>query len=100
MTVTAARKLRILCLHGFTSNSQVHGHQLRRLVSALPEYEFLFPDGPHKVDIASQMDMSKPYNQSWHELVLGISQKSEEIGHRAWYVTYLYNQIMTLAVSC
>lgn len=75
-------KLRILCLHGFTSNATVHAHQLRRLTSLLPDYDFLFPDGPHKVDIASQMDMSKPFNQTWSDLVLGLDSKA---GHRAWW---------------
>lgn len=94
MTAAAARtssKLRVLCLHGYTSNSQVHAHQLRRLTSALSsDYEFLFPDGPHKVDLSSSsptsaMDMSKPANQVWHELVQGLSPRSAEIGHRAWW---------------
>jgi predicted esterase len=74
-------KLRILCLHGFTSNGAVHAHQLRRITSQLPEYEFLFPDGPHQVNIKDQMDMTQPMNQVWSEVVLG----SGTAGHRAWW---------------
>ncbi|KXS97287.1 hypothetical protein AC578_4572 [Pseudocercospora eumusae] len=74
-------KLRILCLHGFTSNGSVHAHQIRRITAQLPDYDFLFPDGPHIVDIASQMDMTKPANQVWSDLVLSSSQS----GHRAWW---------------
>ncbi|OAG05570.1 uncharacterized protein CC84DRAFT_1164068 [Paraphaeosphaeria sporulosa] len=74
-------KLRILCLHGFTSNGAVHAHQLRRLTSQLPDYDFLFPEGPHRVDIAEQMDMSKPANQAWSDIVMSASDS----GHRAWW---------------
>ncbi|KIW03556.1 uncharacterized protein PV09_05316, partial [Verruconis gallopava] len=74
-------KLRILCLHGFTSNGAVHAQQLRRITSQLPEYDFLFPDGPHQVDIKEQMDMSNPGNQAWSNLVLS----SGPAGHRAWW---------------
>jgi len=74
-------RLRIVCLHGFTSNGAVHAHQLRRITSQLPEYEFLFPDGPHQVDIKEQMDMTKATNQLWSDLVLGSSSS----GHRAWW---------------
>jgi hypothetical protein len=75
-------KLRILCLHGFTSNAAVHAHQMRHLVSLLPEYEFLFPDGPHKIDLASTMDMSQPANQAWGEVVSAIGPKA---GPRGWW---------------
>lgn len=74
-------RLKILCLHGFTSNGAVHAHQLRRLTKLLPEYDFLFPDGPHKVDIASQMDLKQPENKAWTDIVNGMSSS----GHRAWY---------------
>jgi predicted esterase len=74
-------KLRILCLHGFTSNGAVHAHQIRRITSQLPEYDFLFPDGPHQVDIKEQMDMTQPANQLWSDVVLG----SGTAGHRAWW---------------
>lgn len=76
-----SQRLKILCLHGFTSNGSVHAHQLRRITKLLPEYDFLFPDGPHEVDIASQMDLNQPENKAWSELVNGISSS----GHRAWY---------------
>ncbi|KAJ4353945.1 uncharacterized protein N0V89_005677 [Didymosphaeria variabile] len=74
-------KLRILCLHGFTSNGAVHAHQLRRISAQLPEYDFLFPEGPHRVDIAEQMDMTKPANHAWSEIVMSASSS----GHRAWW---------------
>jgi len=76
-----SHRLKILCLHGFTSNGAVHAHQLRRVTKALPEYDFLFPDGPHKVDIQSQMDLSQPENKKWSEIVNNLSSS----GHRAWY---------------
>lgn len=74
-------RLRILCLHGFTSNGTVHAHQVRRITALLPEYEFLFPDGPHRVDIQSQMDLSNAGNQAWSDFVTELSDS----GHRAWY---------------
>ncbi|CAK4031164.1 Hypothetical predicted protein [Lecanosticta acicola] len=77
----SASRLRVLCLHGFTSNGQVHAHQLRRITKALPEYDFLFPDGPHVVDISSQMDMTSTANQQWSEMVHALSTS----GHRAWW---------------
>ena len=79
--IMSASKIRILCLHGFTSNGQVHAHQLRRITKALPECDFIFPDGPHQVDIASQMDMTTPANEAWSEMVNAISTS----GHRAWW---------------
>ncbi|KAK5076648.1 hypothetical protein LTR51_002331 [Lithohypha guttulata] len=75
------RRLRVLCLHGFTSNGQVHAHQLRRITQAMPEYDFLFPDGPHNADVASIMDMTKPENQDWTKLVNELSTS----GHKAWW---------------
>lgn len=77
----SSARLRILCLHGFTSNGQLHAHQLRRLTKSLPEYDFIFPDGPHEVDIATQMDLSNPSNQAWSDLVLSMGNA----GHRAWW---------------
>lgn len=76
-----SRRLKVLCLHGFTSNGAVHAHQLRRITRLLPEYDFVFPDGPHKVDIESQMDLSQPENKAWSEIVNEMSSS----GHRAWY---------------
>lgn len=77
-------KLRILCLHGFTSNGAVHAHQVRNLTAALSnEFEFLFPDGPHVVPLSSQMDMSSPATKAWSDYV---SKNSSGIGHRAWWV--------------
>ncbi|KAF2162195.1 hypothetical protein M409DRAFT_27573 [Zasmidium cellare ATCC 36951] len=74
-------RLKVLCLHGFTSNGTVHAHQLRRITKALPEYDFIFPDGPHEVDISSQTDLSKPENQAWTDLVTSMGTS----GHRAWW---------------
>ncbi|KAM3424649.1 hypothetical protein BST61_g6637 [Cercospora zeina] len=102
-------KFRILCLHGFTSNSHVHAFQLRRLVSAfggqspyLPsnssanvdsasaassfEYEFLFPDGPHVVKYSSSdSEPGVAMDPIWHEFVFGLNEESAETGHRAWW---------------
>ncbi|CAF9914301.1 MAG: hypothetical protein GOMPHAMPRED_008125 [Gomphillus americanus] len=74
-------RLKVLCLHGFTSNGTVHAHQLRTIVKALPEYEFVFPDGPHKVNIDSEWDLTKPEVHLWNELVISKSTS----GHRAWW---------------
>ena len=74
-------RLKVLCLHGFTSNGAAHAHQLRSIVRNLPEYEFVFPDGPHKVDIASEWDLTKPKGLLWNELVTSMSTS----GHRAWW---------------
>lgn len=76
-----SHRLKIICLHGFTSNGAVHARQMRRITKLLPEYEFLFPDGPHKVDIESQMDLTQPESKAWSEIVNGMSSS----GHRAWY---------------
>ncbi|KAF2216905.1 hypothetical protein CERZMDRAFT_92977 [Cercospora zeae-maydis SCOH1-5] len=103
------QKFRILCLHGFTSNSHVHAFQLRRLVTAfggqspyIPsnsspksnlasatsnfEYEFLFPDGPHVVKYStSDSDGGVAMDPTWHEFVFGLSEDSAKTGHRAWW---------------
>lgn len=80
-TMSASPRVKILCLHGFTSNGAVHAHQVRRLTNALPEYEFIFPDGPHKVDVSSYLDISKPDNRLWTDTVNSHSNS----GHRAWW---------------
>src|SRR5438445_628258 len=48
-------KLRVLCLHGFTSNGSVHAHQVRNITSALsadsgfrarfPQYDSVYAPG-------------------------------------------------------
>jgi len=84
MTVAATRmsKLRILCLHGFTSNGAVHAHQMRKITAPLSaEFEFIFPDGPHGVDVDSQMDLSKPATKMWADYVA----ENSKAGHRAWW---------------
>ncbi|GIZ41757.1 hypothetical protein CKM354_000505200 [Cercospora kikuchii] len=100
------QKLRILCLHGFTSNSHVSAFQLRRLVSAFGgqspyvppqdsnsassdsnyEYEFLFANGPHIVKYSSSdSDGGTAMDPTWHEFVFGLHEDSAETGHRAWW---------------
>jgi hypothetical protein len=74
-------KSRILCLHGFTSNGAVHDHQVKRITSKLSkDFEFIFPDGPHKVDIQKSMGNS-PTTKAWSEYVAQNSNSS----HRAWW---------------
>ncbi|KAK7888182.1 hypothetical protein LTR67_009059 [Exophiala xenobiotica] len=74
-----AHKLRILCLHGFTSNGSVHAHQVRNITQRLPsDYEFLFPDGPHVVDMPETDDSD---NIAWQDYVASHSTS----GHRAWW---------------
>ncbi|TVY24033.1 putative hydrolase [Lachnellula hyalina] len=76
-------KLRILCLHGFTSNGSVHAHQVRHLTSSLSnDFDFLFPDGPEKVSLSSHMDPSKAAAKAWVDYV---SANSSGAGHRAWW---------------
>lgn len=75
---------RILCLHGFTSNSQVHAHQMRRLTQRLPEFEFVFGDGPHSVDIAKEMDLNHPTNRAWADYV----RQTSDLGSRGWWIAY------------
>lgn len=74
-------RLRILCLHGFTSNGQVHAHQLRKLTASLPECDFLFPDAPHPVDPTTTFDTSSPPQKAWMDYVAARSAS----GHRAWW---------------
>lgn len=75
-------KLRILCLHGFTSNGAVHAHQIRGITKALSaEFEFLFPDGPHAADVPGKMNLQNPATKSWSEFVA----KNSTSGHRAWW---------------
>ncbi|KAL5323215.1 hypothetical protein ACEPPN_007748 [Leptodophora sp. 'Broadleaf-Isolate-01'] len=75
-------KLRILCLHGFTSNGSVHAHQVRGITKALSaEFEFLFPDGPHVTEITDKMKLESPPMRSWSDYV---AQNSTS-GHRAWW---------------
>ncbi|KAL2072447.1 hypothetical protein VTL71DRAFT_11790 [Oculimacula yallundae] len=76
-------KLRILCLHGFTSNGSVHAHQVRGITKALSaEFEFLFPDGPHEIEITEKMKLDSRTMKLWSEY---ISENSTS-GHRAWWV--------------
>ncbi|PVH87863.1 FSH1-domain-containing protein [Cadophora sp. DSE1049] len=75
-------KLRILCLHGFTSNGSVHAHQIRGITKTLSaDYELLFPDGPHEVEITDKMKHEDATMRSWSEFV---AQNSTS-GHRAWW---------------
>jgi pimeloyl-ACP methyl ester carboxylesterase len=74
--------IRILCLHGFTSNGAVHAYQARKITSLFnlpssspPKYEFLFPDGPHLVPPSSIKD------SAWHSYVSANSTA----GHRGWW---------------
>jgi pimeloyl-ACP methyl ester carboxylesterase len=74
-------KLRILCLHGFTSNGAMHALQIRSLTDALSkDFDFLFPDGPHTVDM-SQQGPETPSTNAWSEYVNANSTS----GHRAWW---------------
>ena len=71
-------KQRVLCLHGFTSNGSVLAHQVRGITNALSkDFDFLFPDGPHEVDMLKQ----NPAAKSWTEYVAANSTA----GHRAWW---------------
>jgi pimeloyl-ACP methyl ester carboxylesterase len=75
-------KLRVLCLHGFTSNGSVHAHQARHIANALSsEFDFLFPDGPHEADLSTQMNLSNPSTKAWADYVSANST----VGHRAWW---------------
>jgi len=74
-------KLRILCLHGFTSNGTIHALQIRPLTDALSkDFDFLFPDGPHNVDMPQQGSENSSTN-AWTEYVNANSPS----GHRAWW---------------
>jgi pimeloyl-ACP methyl ester carboxylesterase len=73
-------KLRILCLHGFTSNGSVHAHQVRHLTKRLSnDFDFIFADGPH---IVSPIDTSTPAAKAWADFV---AANSSGVGHRAWW---------------
>lgn len=75
-------KLRILCLHGFTSNGTMHALQIRSLTDTLSkDFDFLFPDGPHHVDMSQQSVSENPASKAWSE---HVSAKSTS-GHRAWW---------------
>lgn len=75
-------KLRILCLHGFTSNGAIHALQMRSLTDALSkDFDFLFPDGPHNVDMSQQGVSENPARKVWTEYVSANSTS----GHRAWW---------------
>jgi pimeloyl-ACP methyl ester carboxylesterase len=78
-------KLRILCLHGFTSNGTIHALQIRSLTEALSkDFHFLFPDGPHHVDLSQGDAATLPENsasKAWLEYVSANSTS----GHRAWW---------------
>ncbi|KAE9369402.1 hypothetical protein N431DRAFT_427556 [Stipitochalara longipes BDJ] len=74
-------RLRILCLHGFTSNGTMHALQIRSLTDSLiKDFDFLFPDGPHNVDM-SQQGSEKPSNRAWIDYV----NTNSTAGHRAWW---------------
>jgi hypothetical protein len=76
-------RLRILCLHGFTSNGSVHARQVRHLTSSLSnDFDFLFPDGPEVVTLSNQMNPSDPSTKAWSDYV---STNSSGAGHRAWW---------------
>jgi pimeloyl-ACP methyl ester carboxylesterase len=74
-------KLRILCLHGFTSNGTIHALQIRSLTDALSKYfDFICPDGPHAVDM-SQQGLNSPSTKAYTDYVNANSTS----GHRAWW---------------
>lgn len=74
-------KLRVLCLHGFTSNGTMHALQIRSLTDALSkDFDFLFPDGPHTVDMAQQ-GTETASTKAWTEYVNANSTS----GHQAWW---------------
>jgi pimeloyl-ACP methyl ester carboxylesterase len=74
-------KLRILCLHGFTSNGTMHALQIRSLTDAVSkDFDFLFPDGPHTVDM-SQQGGETPSTKAYTEYV----NANSTAGHRAWW---------------
>lgn len=76
-------KLRILCLHGFTSNGSIHAHQVRGLTKSLSaDFDFIFPDGPHEVPISEKMKQESPSMRAWANYV----SENSTSGHRAWWV--------------
>lgn len=75
-------KLRILCLHGFTSNGTMLALQIRSLTDVLSrDFDFLFPDGLHHVDMSQQSVSENPASKAWSEYVSANSTS----GHRAWW---------------
>jgi predicted esterase len=75
-------KVRVLCLHGFTSNGSVHAHQVRSITNELSaDFDFLFPDGPHEVDMSKQTNPEDPATKLWSDYVSANSTS----GHRAWW---------------
>ena len=73
-------KLRILCLHGFTSNGTMHALQIRSLTDALSKnFDFVFPDAPHTFDVSLQGPETP--SKTWTEYVNANSAS----GHRAWW---------------
>jgi pimeloyl-ACP methyl ester carboxylesterase len=75
-------KPRVLCLHGFTSNGSVHAQQVRSITNALSaDFDFLFPDGPHEVDMSKQINPEDTAAKLWSDYVLANSTS----GHRAWW---------------
>jgi pimeloyl-ACP methyl ester carboxylesterase len=74
-------KLRILCLHGFTSNGTIHALQIRSLTDALSkDFDFICPDGPHAVDM-SQQGLNSLSTKAYTDYVNANSTS----GHRAWW---------------
>jgi pimeloyl-ACP methyl ester carboxylesterase len=61
----------------------MHALQIRSLTNALSQdFEFLFPDGPHSVDMSSQEGaLENSAAKSWTEYVNANSTS----GHRAWW---------------
>ncbi|CZR57593.1 uncharacterized protein PAC_07482 [Phialocephala subalpina] len=75
-------RLRILCLHGFTSNGTVHAHQVRKITNQFSsDFEFLFPDGAHEVFMSERYKPDNAANKAWMDFVVATSTA----GHRAWW---------------
>jgi predicted esterase len=56
--------------------------QIRSLTNALSkDFDFLFPDGPHQVDMSQQGVSQNPASKAWSEYVSANSTS----GHRAWW---------------
>jgi len=59
----------------------MHALQIRSLTDALSkDFDFLFPDGPHNVDM-SQQGSENPSTKAWTEHV----NTNSTSGHRAWW---------------